>query len=340
MRILSILGGEKGVAVFHYRVKNPLTRLATKHHVMWTHFDRLGEIETVPDLVILNRPVADDSQREWIRDTFIKSLRSVGATIVLETDDDYITGKGKTSLPYLDHIDAVTVASHGLKKLYSQYTDKPIHVLPNSIDIEWFSDVSMKAAREDDRLTVGLIGTNSHYDDWHIMTGVIQELKSDDIRFTCVGLHPDYMNGVAEFVSGAPYPKYPELLRQIDILCCPLSPDKAFNDSKSYVKAIEGWGAARKLDNGKVGGCLVLASDHAVYRNTVQHNHNGLLVKYTEDAWIQAISRMIEQKVQRLKFQAEGYRDVKVHHDIERNYKAWGKAYTSIRRNHIEGGSK
>ena len=343
MRILSILGGDKGLAVFNYRVRYPLSRLAAKHTVQWVHFNDLHTVSMRPDIIVLNRPVADETQIPWIRDEFVPRLRSTGATIVMETDDDYITlpSNGRTSLPYLPYIDAITVSTNGLKRLYSQYTDADIYVLPNALDTNWFSHASLGSPREDSRITVGLVGTESHYDDWLIMVGVMSEVLSryDSIRFVCAGTHPDYLDGIAEFIDGAPYPQYPGVLRQVDILCCPLTPEKEFNYSKSPVKALEGWAAARILDDGDVGGCAVLAARQSAYKGTVQHKHNGLLVPYDVQAWIDAVSLVVERKFQRLKFQREGFRDVRKFHDIEKTWKLWDKAYTSIRSKHI-GGSR
>lgn len=344
MKILSIIGGTSGEAVFNYRVKGPLLNLTanTDHEVKWVHFDKLDTITEIPDIIVLNRPVGDDSQRDWIRDDFIGEMKEMKATVVLETDDDYVTAPqdGKTSLPYLDYVDAVIVATDGLKRLYSEYTDKRIYVVKNSVSADWFARKSLDAGRDDDRLTMGLIGTNGHITDWRIFPGVIQAVrdKYPDVRFTCTGLHPDYLEDIAEFVEGKPYPEYPGLMRQIDILCCPLHPDKVFNESKSAVKAMEGWASARKV-NHKLGGCAVIAAKSAAYNGTVQHNHNGLLVEHDERSWTDAISQMIEDEFQRLKFQVEGYRDVKKYHDITNNWRHWAKTYESIRRTYIEGGT-
>ena len=340
MKILSIIGGSSGDAVFNYRIKLPLLTLAanTKHEVRWVHFDKLDTVTEAPDIIVLNRPVADESQREWIRDEFVAQMRKMKAAFVFETDDDYITRGGKTSMPYLDYADAVTVSTHELKRLYAGHTDKQIYVVKNSISTNWFAKKSLAAPRRDDRLTVGLTGTVGHIDDWRIFPGVIRAVrdKHPDVRFTCTGLHPGYLTDIAEFVDGSPYTEYPWTMRQIDILCCPLHPDKVFNKSKSAVKAIEGWAAARKV-NGKLGGCAVIAARSAAYNGTVQHKHNGLLVKHDEQSWIDVITFMIENKLQRLKFQVEGYRDVVKHHDIKNNWKPWAKAYESIRRTYIGG---
>jgi glycosyltransferase involved in cell wall biosynthesis len=336
MNILSVIGGKVGPAVANYRVKLPLTALRDNagFNVLSVHSEHLDKIEFVPDIVVLNRPVADESLSSWIAE-FTGSFRNYGAHIVIETDDDYITSSadGKTTIPYLRHCDAMTVATHGLKRLYGKYTSVPIYVTKNSINTQWFSNVSIKAKRVDSRLTIGLIGTVSHYDDWDVMVDAMRGIMAKyDVRFTCTGLHPDYMNGIAEFVGGCHYSGYPKLMRQIDILCCPLDPNKKFNESKSAIKAIEGWAAARDLGNGKIGGCAVIAARLTPYKGIVQHKHNGLLVDHNPRAWADAIELLVSNKIQRLKFQVEGYKDVRKHHDISGNWKQWRTAYEKIRR--------
>jgi glycosyltransferase involved in cell wall biosynthesis len=289
------------------------------------------------DVIVLHRAISDVPDAGL---PLIEALRVRGAKVVYETDDDY-SGQHRESdsqrmglswTPYLPHVDAVTVTTKPLAQLVAQESGgKPVYVLPNAVDYQWFIKVALAAQRPDPRLTVMLAGTKTHYDDWKAVGEVMPGILADhpDVRLVVAGdwMGYDYLHW-ADKIPPVHYAEYPSVLAQADILCAPLVPDDPFNACKSPIKAIEGWSAARSLGK-RQGGCAVIATKCVVYRSTVQHRHNGLLVEHTPEAWDKALRLLIGDRHLRQKLQAEGLKDAR-QYDIADRWRGWHKAYTQI----------
>lgn len=274
------------------------------------------------------------------REEFIDAIRESGGKVVFDTDDDLTDdhrdlGRGGDFKGILHDVDAVTVSTWSLRDQLAPYTNghRP-WVLPNHVDAAWFSKVSRAAKRIVPELTVGFIGTASHYDDWQYPVEALGRLarERDDITIVAAGYTPDYLKELPNLVElkPVPYAHYPGLMRQFDVVCCALDPDDEFNKCKSGIKALEAMSAARVLDNGKIGGAVAVATDMPVYRRVVNNKHNGLLV--ANDEWYGALSRLIDDEQLRTKIAVRGHRWVKKNRNIATGYKLWGAAYREIMR--------
>jgi len=274
------------------------------------------------------------------RREFIDAIREYGGKVVFDTDDDLTDdhrdlGRGGDFKGILHDVDAVTVSTWSLRDQLAPYTNghKP-WVLPNHIDVPWFSKVSLSAKRTvpEGRLAVGFIGTASHYDDWEYPVEALGRLarERDDIVIVAAGYTPDYLKELPNLVQlkAVPYGHYPGLMRQFDIVVCSLDPNDEFNKCKSGIKALEAMSAARVLPNGKIGGAVVVATDMKVYRRVVQDKHNGLLT--SNDGWYDTLSRVIEDRQLRNKLAVQGHKWVSKNRNVATGYKLWGAAYHAI----------
>lgn len=326
-----------------YRVTLPLSylNLNTNMRCGWmttTHaIQRLQALDARGifdyDIIVLARRITDDPEAAR---GMVDALRSMGARLVYEVDDDYTGTRdmddGKRGQHYAALADAVTVTNKHLKAVMERYTEAPIYVVPNAIQCDGFADTAREARRIwPDNLVIMLAGTKSHYDDWKVLKEVIPLLLEDypQVRFVVGGAQPDYLTEMSDYLPAVSYGEYPAMLAQADILCAPLDPSDQFNDSKSPIKALEGWCAARQVGRHHVGGCAVVASDHVVYRSTVQNRRNGLLVKHTPEAWEQALRLVIEDLPLRKKLQVNGLKDAKKY-DIAHTWRNWHRAYLDI----------
>ena len=348
LKILGLLGSGITVvgAVDMYRITLPFTYLNNKNSGMqcgWMPMQDAaqllyaGNTEAVfgNNIIVLARPIADDMEGTK---EFISALRVRGAKVVYEVDDDYSglnrePEEGRTCLPLATEVDAITVTTKPLAKLMSRLSGgRPVYIVPNAIEFEWFAKAARTAERKfPDRLTIMLAGTRTHKLDWKVLQTVVPKLQANypEAKFLVAGYQYEYMDDWDfEFMSPVHYSQYPAMLAQADILCAPLNPDDQFNASKSPIKAIEGWSAARRVGK-KQGGCAVIATDSVVYRGTVQNRHNGLLVKHTPEAWYEGLSKLIEDTHLRQKLQVEGLKDAH-HYDIATRWVDWHQAYTSI----------
>lgn len=349
IRILGIFGRESGIgAVEIYRILLPFTYLNRNSGMQCRWMSaaeaaaHLAEMDLDAvfgnDIVVLHRVISEVQDAGQLVD----ALKVYGARVVYEVDDDY-SGRyrqaddvpGRTWAPYIGRVDAITTTTKHLAGLArSESGGKPVYVLPNAVDYGWFTETALGSTRGGDRLTVMVAGTRSHYDDWHVLADAMRQVlsKYDGLRFLAAAEWEvfDYLRDVAEFVQPVQYSEYPALLAQADILCIPLDPDDRFGQSRSPIKAIEGWCAARPVGKTKLGGCAVVASDCTVYRGTVQHRHNGLLVKeHTPEAWRDAVCRLVEDRLLRQKLQVEGLKDAK-RYDIAARWRDWHQVYLDI----------
>lgn len=352
MRILA-LTGQALDAVRIYRISGPLTYLSKNTNIRcnWMPMAhaamRMSQGETAfleNDIVILAKQLVDRDSED-----FFSALRHFGARkVVYEVDDDY-SGRYRPPdgskpgdwMPILPHVDAVTVTTSHLADLAKEDSGgKATYVLPNAIDLDWFSKVSREAIPlYPDEITIMVAGTKSHQKDWRVLADVMPGILADypEVTFlaVCEKEHYEFLD--ATFLMPAPYQQYPMLLRQADILCAPLLPDDRFNWSKSPIKAIEGWSAERRITKTRQGGCAVIASKAPPYMGVVEHRHNGLLVNHTAEAWDEGLRLLIEDRLLRQKVQYEGFKDAR-RYDISERWVDWQRAYEHIGGNNDSSG--
>lgn len=296
------------------------------------------------DIIVLRRfitmdgPEAGEETAKACR-TISKDLNGKQAILVYEADDDY-SGRYRpadvtlsTWKPYITQVDAVIGSVKPLAKLMEDESGlSKSYVAPNYINYDFFTTQSYRAERErDDKITVMLAGTATHDEDWKVVADVMPGILADypNVSFLVAGNVPDYLYGKCEFVPPVHYSQYPVVLRQADILCCSLDPNDTFNESKSYIKAIEGWCAKRQLSKTQVGGCAVIASKATAYKGVVTNRHNGLMVEHTLDGWDSAIRLLIEDHHLRQKIQVNGLKAGKGY-DITVGWRKWYEIFEKI----------
>jgi glycosyltransferase involved in cell wall biosynthesis len=351
MRLFGLLSGEASIprAVNIYRVTLPFGYITkfTRHSAAYDSSDNVQSYKKDKvkyllgsDIIVINRSVNTSHQNVV---DYIRLLKSKGAIVVYETDDDLTEryrdisfGKHATCEPYLFNCDAVTVTTDHLKSLVQQYTDKPCFVLPNSIEIKYWNAVCDIYERKEVGFNVMLVGTPTHGDDWRLANDAMQAILDEyrDVQLLVAGFNPAYIED-RDRVKRLPfieYVGYPTRMKEADIVLCAIDPDDVFNHSKSAVKAMEAWAAKRKLDNGEYGGAAVIATDSNVYRGTVTDGYDGLLVKHSVEGYYDAIKRLLDDGLLRQKLQKNGHRTVAKRHSITNNYKLWVSAYTQMLR--------
>jgi glycosyltransferase involved in cell wall biosynthesis len=260
----------------------------------------------------------------------VDAMHNLGGYAVFDTDDDLTEehrefyGRGDHFIETVRAMDLVTVSTPYLKERLEGYNDS-VHVLPNHIDTEWFGHVSMSHERMTEGLTVGVVGTKTHYDDWRCVCDPLKRLAEEhDITVLAAGFQPDYLEWTQK-VTGVPYRAYPALMREFDIVCCALDADDRFNWSKSAIKALEAMAAARELSSGRIGGAVPVCTDMHVYNRVVKDGVNGVLVD--NDGWYSALCELINDQQKREALAARGHRWVRRHRDIRDGCRLWGGAY-------------
>jgi glycosyltransferase involved in cell wall biosynthesis len=284
-----------------------------------------------------HRKVADD----WFR-----LVRASGKFAVYEADDDVFTeretqrrveldwtdGKSLEDLESdrqervwaMQQCDGVTVSTQRLATIVRQFTDKPVIVVPNAIDLKWFTSVVRGSRRQIEGLTIGWAGGRRHDRDVEAMAeawGWIAR-KYPAVRFVVQGWQPQVIldNVPADRLTVLPWlppETYPVGIRQVDIGCCAVA-DTPFNRAKSPIKAWE-YAAA---------GAAAVASP-LLYSSVIDHGYSGLIAS-TAQEWTDALGLLVESHATRQMMAKRLLRTVEKRHSLEGNLPRWPEAWRTI----------
>lgn len=348
---LRTMGEDKGISpVSYYRIGLPLQALAeyTKHEVR--AYDQVA-LYKMFSLAVANGKSPEEALESFDvyaisrlyhdqgAEDFVRAIHEKGGIVVFDTDDDLteehraLDGRGDEFINQLGRVDLVTVSTPYLSEKLEKYAGHKPVVLPNHVDFGWFVENSLLAERRFDNLTIGVLGTVTHYKDWLCLEDAFRRIseKYDDVTILTAGFEPDYLEE-HENLSGVPYQYYPQLMRQFDIVCCALDPEDGFNLSKSAIKALEAMSSARRLPNGKMAGAVAMCTDMTLYRRVVNDGHNGFLVD--NDDWYEKLAWLIEDERTRNQVAYRGHRWVRDNRDIRCGYRKWKRAYLNALEGH------
>lgn len=280
----------------------------------------------------------------------VDMLKFGGQKVILEYDDDHWTGS--RDIGYYDHLplvqellkkaDAVTVTTPFMRKITQDYaTGVPVYILPNCVKWGQWQGWDRWKRWSDDQVILGLTGSVTHGSDWNVLADVLPRIfqENKNVGLVLAGFIPDYFKPlVTRYPSKIyaddkfrDYSEYPGLIRQADIILCPVDSGDDFNKAKSGIKATEGYAAGRRLSNGKNGGAMAIVSPLDYYKKVVgSGNKRGLVVDHTPEAWYEAITAMIRDKETREHYQELGHKWVKENHNIDVTWHLWWSAYSEI----------
>ncbi len=276
---------------------------------------------------------------------FINALHNAGICVVFEADDDLFTRQinarihqtTETEAPddmlekrRLDRIaalqlcDGVTVTNHYLASAVRNFTDAPVCVVPNAIDVRWWRRVMRHAPRNIPGLTIGWAGGARPEDDLEPMAWAWGQIaqRYPALTFVVAGHQPDVIGRYVPShrvrrLPWLPVEAYPLNLRQIDIACCAVS-DSLFNYAKTPIKVWES----------TLAGAVVTATP-TLYGQAIDDGADGLLAE-TADEWLQALSTLVDDAQTRKRLRLEQRRRIAHAHTLERNAWRWVSAWTTI----------
>lgn len=296
------------------------------------------------DMVILHRsswrPGDEPKALAW-RDL----LHRDGKALVVEVDDDLYSpaitdlqlqpdlklGKSFEQLEQeraanifaLQLVDGVTVSTEHLAEVCRGYTDRPVVVTPNAIDLPRFRAALVGYRRASSALTIGWAGgSRPDRDARELATawGRIAD-RFDSVRFVVAG-HP--LQVLIEAVPAdrltvlphLPLDYYPRNYAEIDIGCCTLA-DEPFNRSKSPIKAME-FAAA---------GAAVVASQ-TVYGGFLRTTDGPVAI--TAYHWEQCLALLVENPSYRATSARKLLDRVEHEHTLAANAHRWPEAWAAI----------
>lgn len=211
------------------------------------------------------------------------------------------------------HAKAVVVSTEFLAAKYREL-NSAVHVLPNYIDFDLFYRPVPQSAEPDGRINIGLLGSSIQPSNFALVDQALRAL----VERYGTRLHIDFVGWECpQGWSGHPlttfhtfvhqYVDYAAQLRQWnwDIALIPLASDE-YNQCKSYIK----W-----LDYSAAGIASVF-SDVSVYSQVVTHEVTGLLMPNSSQAWLDAITQLIESPGKRHALAAAGQKQVREGFDL------------------------
>ena len=180
---------------------------------------------------------------------FIAEIHRRGGVLVLDTDDDLtesyklVSGRGEEFKKVLSMVDYVTTSTLPLASEIGKYTKRPPRVLKNHVDVQWMRGVAEKSKRITKGLTMGFIGSPTHWGDWYLPAVPFSRIARDyDITPVLAGEGPRYLNYASRDLvkfAGVPFAIYPVLASQLDVVLCAVDSRDQFSVGKSGVKALE-----------------------------------------------------------------------------------------------------
>lgn len=224
-------------------------------------------------------------------------------------------------------VDAVTVTTEPLKKLYSDF-NKRVCIVANSIDMSiWKTEPRRDCGQSDDAVRILYTGAANHQPHMMKLMPVLEKIQQThkNVRLAFVGTdwktvknNLDY-NRVDTF-PWVDYEAYPYLLKTTgsDIGIAPLS-DDFFDDCRSAIKYYE-YSAL---------GIPTVASAYGPYQREIVDGKTGILVSSDGD-WANGLSALIEDKTLRRNIANEALKDVKMNHNLDYQVDDWVSTFKSI----------
>lgn len=298
-----------------------------------------GRVVVLPRVI-----VQDDDPAASV--SFVERIRSAGAlAVVFEIDDDEISdaadahhramgGVSEADLARLARergwirnmigaVDAVTVSTEPLAEVARRYTDRPVYVIPNAIDADWFRSRLPARAPWSEHLTIGWAGYRRPEADLEPMAVAWGRIarRYPDIRFVVAGWQAECIYRSVESLDSiirVPWTndldKYPSGLK-VDIGCCSVD-DSLFSRCKSPIKA---WEYA-------VAGAAVVATP-ALYGAGANY---GAFMAQTADDWEEQLSLLIERPEARKVGNGRLSQYVLRDHSLETQLWRWPLTYQQI----------
>lgn len=346
----------------HWRLIRPATRLREARvdaQVCWLDDDDMPTVPVAGRVVVLQRVTVKGDGPEFAR-TWTDRLRAAGAlAVVYELDDDELTGAEAdhlaASMPMGDAdraaldatrqallwtlaaCDGATVSTEPLAEVVRQYTDRPVIVVPNALDTEWFRERLAPRAPWADHLTIGWAGWRRPDADLEPMAEAWARIsrRYPDVHFVVAGHQPDviYRQNIPLDriirLPIAPLDEYPRMY-QVSIGCCAVA-DTPFSRCKSPIKAWEYAiaGAAVVATPTLYGPCLWPGVDLADWDlDPVLRPRFNLAQR--ADEWERSLSALIEYPDLRADERARLLAHVLAEHSLTANLHRWESSYKTI----------
>lgn len=309
-RVLSLVGDIHASAL--WRTMQPAAELERQgYRVGWAPKDdnRAGLLMLGYDALVWPR---FSWTADWLPQAraFVDQMHALGIAVFYEIDDDqflhlpeHLAGidprerdelvqRGRDSVAALRLCDGATVSVNRLATVARSLLgdDRPVAVVPNLIDLDWFRRAQAGVERPTRGLTIGWVGARRQEADLVPVAAAWQAIaaKHPRVTFIVAGWLPANLRDAVPpdrltVVPWRPLLESPASWVGIDIACCAVA-DVPFNWCKSNIKALEA----------AASGCAVVATP-TLYRDVIRDGDTGLLAE-TAAEWTAALDRLVTDR--------------------------------------------
>ena len=299
---------------------------------MYEKYGSWEELAEGIDIMILQR-----SDQPQVIALTLAIREQYGVPVVYEVDDNiYDVSENSPAYKYwhpgspffevaetfMRNVDAITVSTHELKKVYEKYNDN-VYVLENCQDPKDWEGVVRP--EPEDKIVIGWAGSYTHYDDLKIVAPAMKKIlkKYPNVVFRVLGLKPDFlqnMKGVELRSDWSDIRQWQRKLAELnfDIGIAPVV-NRPFNRGKSNIK----WQEYSML------GIPTVASDVGPYRS-IRDGVDGVLTNNDPKNWYNALERAIKDAELRKTLGENAKQRVLTDFNIDRNIGQWNDAYREI----------
>lgn len=316
------------------RLIRPFAHLADRWELIWGVKDGFLDTNAAAnaDLIIFHRFTPG-----LLPITALQSIFASGKPVVYESDDllneiphDHPEAKmgasWKEGIEYTArHADAIVVSTQFLAEKYRPLNSS-IHVLPNYLDFDIF--YRPVPENRDATITIGLLGSSIQPSNFALVDEALRilcerygsRLKLYFVGWECPAGWQNHPN-VTFLTFIHEYENYAAQLKQWnwDIALIPLAADE-YNQCKSYIKWLD-YSAA---------GIASAFSDVSVYNEVVTHDVTGFLLPNSSQAWLHAMTILIESPEKRHALAIAGQNEVKADFDLRDKAALYDEIYSGL----------
>lgn len=352
---LKIIAFTNGTASHRWRLTSIAERVNknSPHQMLVVPYQAWKEDTMGADIIILEMLTAPK---------MVEFCQKQGAKVIFEVDDAFIDTYTRDERKNLQHMgdgwrenaiktvgmcDALTVTNYYLAENMAKHTDKPIHILPNYIDLNWYGSEDLNIVRNTNEVRIGWFGSKGHYEDLRMIVHALKRVldkypeakfvysgfggMSSDRLVTEVGWGEDVFKELPrnrrEFVIAVHEDLWPMKHRVLDfdIGIAPLI-DDPFNHCKTPIK----WMEYSLLDTATVVSPTVYG-EHPIKKDysIVEHGKTGFIAD-TEDEWVEYLSKLIESKKLRTSMAKKAKQKVLKKWNIDNHWQKWVEVYQSV----------
>jgi glycosyltransferase involved in cell wall biosynthesis len=267
--------------------------------------------------------------QQWLPD-----WKASGGKLLYEIDDDLHDADGLRARHHAGDVEAtaakvrflasqadvIHVSTEPLAARLRQF-NKAVYVIPNALDADLWQlstprlhDQGQFRRTPNGPVRIGYIGTPTHDQDLDLVSEAMQAIEAKYGSAVEIEVIGGFQKRTPTFGKRIGLPKksdYPNFVRWLqervhwDIGIIPLAATP-FNESKSYLKFLE----YAALD------MAIVVSEGVTYADVASHQKNSAVIPPSKDAWIKAISELIETPKLRFNYAAAANQDLRTYHTL------------------------